>query len=203
MLRQSDRPGLCLLQGSVTLQTSFTSLMVSCGSQAMRWVPPCARLGTLWVLPPDVGWAHWTQLTPQPCGPAPRAWGIWAGTGGVHTRPSPRTGSVRALVWGEEVIDYPPGWASDAAWQGKAQSTRHMGQTGLNGVFIGVSWDEGWSGMGFPGTGIVCGDIWGPWGPLHHLLVLGEAVVCVQPWHWALTSPQPLSTSHSLPETKP
>lgn len=27
--------------------------------------------------------------------------------------------------------------------------------------------------------------------------------VCLQPWHWAQTSPQPLSASRSLPETKP
>lgn len=50
--------------------------------------------------------------------------------------------------------------------------------------------------MRCPGTEAPWGEGWGSWGQLHHLsLVLGESEVGLQPWCWAWTPSQPLSTS--------
>lgn len=54
--RQDDRPRLSLLQGFATLQMSFTSSMVSCGSRAMHWVPPMCQ-----------AWPHLGHHMGSPC----------------------------------------------------------------------------------------------------------------------------------------
>ena len=56
VLKKGDRPGLCLLQGFATLQTSFTPLMVSCEYHATSRVPSVSP-----------AWPHIGHRVASPC----------------------------------------------------------------------------------------------------------------------------------------